>query len=107
MCTDEIWSVRMWSNTVYDMYSPSQGRTDEENTVYMNSWKTREELDNLRHTEEVIIMGDHNEHVGQRTEVMGHHGIGQRVIKCDRILKFCNSNSMKIMEKPHKTNKKE
>ena len=44
-------------------------------------------------------MGDMNGHVGLITEgyEQGHHGIRQRNSEGDRILNFCNSNGMKIM----------
>ena len=49
----------------------------------------------------MIVTGDLNGHVGQRTEgyeqVIGHHGIGQRNNEGDTILHFCNSNGMNIM----------
>ena len=58
----------------------------------------------FRQNEEVIVMGDLNGQVGQRTEgyeqVIEHHGIGQRNTEGDRILNFCNGNGMKIMRKP-------
>ena len=55
----------------------------------------------FRQNEEVIVMGDLNGHVGQRTQgyeqVIEHHGIGQRNTEGDGILNFCNGNGMKIM----------
>ena len=46
-------------------------------------------------------MGDLNGLVGQITEgcehVVGHYGIWQRNTERDRIVNFCNSNGMKIM----------
>ena len=81
------------------VYAPQQGRNDEEKDRFF--LQLQEEIDKLRQNEEVIVMGDLNGHVGQRTEgyeqVIGHHGIGQRNTEGDRILNFCNSNGMKIM----------
>ena len=78
--------------------SPQQGRNDEKKDRLYE--QLQEEIDKLRQNEEVIVMGDLNGHVGQRTEgyeqVIGHHGIGQRNTEGVIILNFCNSNGMKI-----------
>ena len=92
----EDWNPRILFMTVY---APQQGRNDEEKDRFYE--QLQEEIDKIRQNEEVIVMGDLNGHVGHITEgyeqVIGHHGIGQRITKGDRILKFCNSNGMKIM----------
>ena len=91
----EDWNL---PNTVYLMtvYAPQHGRNDEEK--YLFFLQLQEEIDKHRQNEDVIVMGDLNGHVGQRTEgyeqVIGHHGIGQRNTEVDRILNFCNSNGM-------------
>ena len=81
------------------VYAPQQGRNDEgKGRLFL---QLQEEIDKLRQNEEVIVMGDLNGHVGQRTEgneqVIGNHEIGQRNTEVDRILNVCNSNGMKIM----------
>ena len=77
------------------VYTPPQGKNDEEKDRFF--LQLQEEIDKLRQNEEVIVMGDLNGHVGQRTEgyeqVGGHHGIGQRNTEGDRILNFCNNNN--------------
>ena len=78
------------------VYAPQQGRNDDEK--YRFFLQLQEEIDKLRQKEEVIVMGDLNGHIGQRTEgyeqVIGHRGIGQRNTERDRILNLCNSNGM-------------
>ena len=69
------------------VYAPQQGRNDEEKDRFF--LHIHEEIDKLRQNVEVIVMGDLNGHVGQRTEgyeqVIGHRGIGQRNTEGDRI----------------------
>ena len=81
------------------VYAPQQGRTDEEK--YRLYEQLQEKIDKLRQNEEVIVMGDLNGHVIQRTEgyeqVIGNHGIGQRNTEGYRIVNVCNSNGMKII----------
>ena len=62
------------------VYAPQQGRNGEEKDRFF--LQLQEEIDKFRQNEEVIVMGDLNGHVGQRTEgyehVIVHHAIGQR-----------------------------
>ena len=50
------------------VYAPQQGRNDEEKDRLFE--QIQEEIDKLRQNEEVIVIGDLNGHVGQRTEAM-------------------------------------
>ena len=81
------------------VYAPQQGRNGEEIDRFYE--QLQEEIDKLRQNEKIIVMGDLNGHVGQRTEgyeqVIGYHGIGHRNTEGDRILNVCNGKGMKIM----------
>lgn len=84
--------------TFIQVYAPHQGRPEDEKVEFYS--KLQNILDRCGNTSK-IVMGDINAHVGRHRNnienVIGAHGIGERNNEGERLIDFCVSNSMAVM----------
>ena len=81
------------------LYAPQQGRSTEEKDEYYQA--LQETYDAVKYRDDVIIMGDWNGHIGVEREgiegVIGAFSIGNRNTEGGRIIEFCTTNILAIM----------
>ena len=92
----KISNIRMG---IIQVYAPQQGRPTAEKDKFYND--LQETYDDMNCTENTIIMGDLNGHVGTNRDgienVIGAHSIGDTNEEGRRVIDFCVRNSLTIM----------
>ena len=90
--------------SIIQVYAPQQGRPQEEKEEFFRL--LQEVKDSVPYTDNVLIIGDLNGHVGQdRTgieNVIGAFSIGNRNREGENIVDFCVQNQMSIMNSFYK-----
>ena len=81
------------------LYAPQQGRsTEEKDELYL---ALQETFDAVKYRDDIIVLGDWNRHIGTERggieSVIGPFSIGNRNIEGGRIIEFCTTNMLAIM----------
>ena len=92
---------------IFSVYAPQAGRTEDEKEAF---WGVLDdEVMKIPEAESLIIAGDLNGHVGSEREnfedIMGANGFGNRNREGERILDFCQSKELKIVNTMFKKDK--
>lgn len=84
---------------ILSAYAPQQGRSNEDKDIFWNL--LTDEVEGLVRTDNVLICGDLNGHVGEHAEgytsAHGGFGYGNRNIDGERILEFAESLQLQIL----------
>ncbi|CAF0977788.1 unnamed protein product [Rotaria magnacalcarata] len=97
---DRIISIRLLGKsinvTVIQVYAPTTGADDEEIENFYVS--LQQLVDAIPKKDTIVIMGDWNAKVGSKsvTGITGNFGLGDRNEAGDKILEFCQNNSLFI-----------
>ncbi|CAM4849234.1 unnamed protein product [Rotaria magnacalcarata] len=97
---DRIISIRLLGKpinvTVIQVYAPTTGADDEEIEDFYVS--LQQLVDATPKKDTIVIMGDWNAKVGSKpiTGITGNFGLGDRNEAGDRLLEFCQNNSLFI-----------
>ena len=88
------------------MYAPTANADDEERDAFYG--KLQETLDSVPKADVLIVLGDMNAKIGEEggSHSAGKHGLGCRNEAGNRLLEFCASNDLKIMNTSFKQPKK-
>ena len=92
---------------IFSLYAPQAGRTEEEKAEFWGVLDDEmERLDPWR----VILAGDLNGHVGEERkgfeDIVGPYGFGVRNREGERILEFCQSKGLKVINTTFKKERK-
>ena len=89
----------LFKASIIQVYAPQQGRPQEEKEEFFR--QLQEVKDSVPYTENILIIGDMNGHIGQdRTgieSILGAFSIGNRNREGENIIDFCIQNRMSIM----------
>lgn len=83
---------------IFSVYVPQVGRPEEEKEAF---WGVLDDVTTVADSEVLLIAGDLNGHIeddrGGFKEVMGIYGFGVRIREGERILEFCQSKDLRVI----------
>ena len=101
--SDRILSVRFRGKkaniTIVQVYAPTSIASDEEHESFYNDLQCI--IDKTPKCGAVMVIGDFNVKVGKHTgedgDTIGGHGLGEQNEAGERLVEFCDGNSLGIM----------